>query len=162
MPSQLGVTATALRHPQFSSELDWSGVTLAAATTAFPTEQGKSHYYAARATDALPLRVGSQSEKFLFYRGVANFDVPLSARAADDGDRRAAEPRFRNHSERRFVRAARIVVWVSHRRTVARHDDACVAVAHGDSRVTSRRPRENAHRRGTLSARSIRNARNVA
>jgi len=81
--SQLGVTATALRHPQFSSELDWSGVTLAAATTAFPTEHGKSHYYAARATDALSLRVGSQSEKFLFYRGVANFDVPLSARATD-------------------------------------------------------------------------------
>jgi hypothetical protein len=84
-PFQVGVTATVLRHPQFVSELDWSGVTLAPATTAFPTEQGKSHYYAARATDALPLRVGSQSEKFLFYRGVANFDVPLSARATDGG-----------------------------------------------------------------------------
>lgn len=83
MPFSLGVTATALRHPQFASELDWSAVTLAPATTAFPTELGKSHYYAARETDALPLRVGSQSEKFLFYRGVANFDVPLSARAAD-------------------------------------------------------------------------------
>jgi len=83
-PSRLGVTATALRHPQFSSELDWSGVTLAA-NAAFPTEAGKSHYYAARATDALPLRVGSQSEKFLFYRGVANFDVPLSARAVAGG-----------------------------------------------------------------------------
>ena len=83
-PSRLGVTATALRHPQFSSELDWSGVTLAA-NAAFPTEAGKSHYYAARATDALPLRVGSQSEKFLFYRGVANFDVPLSARAVASG-----------------------------------------------------------------------------
>lgn len=84
-PSRLGVTSTVLRHPQFSSELDWSGVTLAGATNAFPTEQGKSHYYAARATDALPLRVGSQSEKFLFYRGVANFDVPLSARAVEGG-----------------------------------------------------------------------------
>ena len=84
-PSRLGVTATALRHPQFSSELDWSGVTLGAVTNAFPTEQGKSHYYAARETDALPLRVGSQSEKFLFYRGVANFDVPLSARAVGAG-----------------------------------------------------------------------------
>ena len=142
MPFALGVTATALRHPQFASELDWSGVTLAAATTAFPTEQGKSHYYAARETDALPLRVGSQSEKFLFYRGVANFDVPLSARAARRRGRRAAEPRFRSDSECRPVRAARIVVGVPHRRTTAQHDDACGAVAHGDSRVASRRPRE--------------------
>lgn len=84
-PFQLGVTATALRNPQFASGLDWSGVTLAAATSSLPTEQGKSHYYAARATDALPVRVGSQTEKFLFYRGVANFDVPLSARAAEGG-----------------------------------------------------------------------------
>ena len=79
MPFALGVTATALRHPQFASELDWSGVTLAAATTAFPTEQGKSHYYAARETDALPLRVGSQSESSC---SIAVSELRRCARAA--------------------------------------------------------------------------------
>ena len=52
----------------------------------FPTEPGKSHYYAARETEATSLRVGSQSEKFLFYRGVANFDIALSARPSKNGD----------------------------------------------------------------------------
>src|SRR5207253_2438154 len=40
-----------------------------------------SHYYAARATDANPIRINSkdssETEKFLFYRGVASFKAPL-------------------------------------------------------------------------------------
>ena len=48
----------------------------------FPRESGPSHYYAARATDASPVQVGAQQEKFLFYRGLASFPVALSARAA--------------------------------------------------------------------------------
>ena len=51
----------------------------------FPTGQGASHYYAARETDAAPLQVGSEKEKFLFYRGVGSFPLPLSARASQDG-----------------------------------------------------------------------------
>src|SRR5947209_4523062 len=35
-----------------------------------PVENGPSRYYAARQTDSAPLTVGSQNEKFLFYRGV--------------------------------------------------------------------------------------------
>jgi hypothetical protein len=50
-----------------------------------PTDSGKSHYYAARETDAASLQVGSQQEKFLFYRGIANFPVPVSANVARDG-----------------------------------------------------------------------------
>ena len=50
----------------------------------FPVEAGKSHYYAARETDASPVQVGSQHEKFLFYRGLASFPVPLSARVNPD------------------------------------------------------------------------------
>jgi hypothetical protein len=50
-----------------------------------PTDSGKSHYYAARETDAASLQVGSQQEKFLFYRGIANFPVPVSATVARDG-----------------------------------------------------------------------------
>jgi hypothetical protein len=77
----MGVTSTALHDPRFSSMIEWPRVVVAPnSSRAFATEPGKSHYYAARATEASPLSVGNQSEKFLFYRGVANFDVPLSAR----------------------------------------------------------------------------------
>jgi hypothetical protein len=58
-----------------------------------PNEEKKSRYYAARETDAVPLRVASfeenhtalEQEKFLFYRGVGTFDMPLSVRAWGDG-----------------------------------------------------------------------------
>lgn len=52
---------------------------------ALPIESGVSRYYAARATDAAPLAVGDQHEKFLFYRGVGTFPVPLSVRLTGDG-----------------------------------------------------------------------------
>jgi hypothetical protein len=45
-----------------------------------PVEGAPSHYYPARETDAALLRVGRQHERFLFYRGVGTFALPLSAR----------------------------------------------------------------------------------
>jgi hypothetical protein len=48
-----------------------------------PDEGEPSHYYAARATNALPVAVGDQQEKFLFYRGVGTFQPPLEARTGD-------------------------------------------------------------------------------
>jgi hypothetical protein len=51
----------------------------------FPVEAGKSHYYAARDTDASAVQVGSQHEKFLFYRGLASFPVPVTAKVEPDG-----------------------------------------------------------------------------
>jgi hypothetical protein len=51
----------------------------------FPIESEPSRYYAARDTDAAPIAVGDQREKFLFYRGVGSFPVPLSPRVASDG-----------------------------------------------------------------------------
>src|SRR5215510_4295255 len=55
----------------------------------FARENTDTHYYAARATAASPLSVqsprGEQRERFLFYRGVSAFSVPLSARIASDG-----------------------------------------------------------------------------
>jgi hypothetical protein len=66
--------------------LEWENVKVSPkASPEFPTEQGASHYYAARDTDAAPLQVGSQSEKFLFYRGVGTFPLPLSAQTTSDG-----------------------------------------------------------------------------
>lgn len=51
----------------------------------FAIESGHSRYYAARGTDAAPITVGNQHEKFLFYRGVGRFQIPLTARPASDG-----------------------------------------------------------------------------
>jgi hypothetical protein len=66
--------------------LEWQNVKISPkASPEFPTEQGTSHYYAARQTDAAPLQVGSQNEKFLFYRGVGTFPLPVSAQMTSDG-----------------------------------------------------------------------------
>ena len=54
-------------------------------TPVYPHEGGDSHYYAARATDAVPVQVNDQHEKFLFYRGVGGFQPPLSAAITSDG-----------------------------------------------------------------------------
>ena len=49
-----------------------------------PREERESPYYAARETASTPLFVkasaGEEREKFLFYRGVSSFAVPISAR----------------------------------------------------------------------------------
>ena len=69
--------------------IDWDGfVAQPGAKENFPVDQSKSHYYPARETDAAPLSIGDEQkveqEKFLFYRGVGNFDLPLSVRLKDD------------------------------------------------------------------------------
>ena len=51
-----------------------------------PVDYKDSHYYPARETDAAPVQVCGmsgqpvQQEKFLFYRGVGTFDLPLSVK----------------------------------------------------------------------------------
>jgi hypothetical protein len=55
----------------------------------FPRESGDSRYYAARNTSATPVRVktptGDQLERFLFYRGVSDIPLPISAILTPDG-----------------------------------------------------------------------------
>jgi len=65
--------------------IEWNNVKVRpGGAPAFPTGGDSSgHYYAARETDAAPLTVGTQNEKFLFYRGVGRFRIPLTARIAD-------------------------------------------------------------------------------
>jgi hypothetical protein len=71
-------------NPSYNT-IEWNGIKVSPNMRAdFPTG-GKNHYYAARATDAAPLRVGSQNEKFLFYRGVGSFPPPLTAKLLEDG-----------------------------------------------------------------------------
>ena len=65
--------------------IDWGRFTVVpGAEPRLPVEQGESHYYPARETDAAPLRVcgarATEFEKFLFYRGVGNFDLPVTVR----------------------------------------------------------------------------------
>jgi len=68
------------------SHLEWNNVKVRPGSTpTFASDGRVSHYYAARQTDALPVRVGNQDEKFLFYRGVGNFPVPLSAEVTSSG-----------------------------------------------------------------------------
>jgi hypothetical protein len=65
----------------------WPQVTVSpGAASEFPVSRGASHYYAAREVEAAPLRVGQEQEKFLFYRGAGEFELPLSALLTGNGD----------------------------------------------------------------------------
>ena len=66
--------------------IEWNHVEVLPDTSpALPDSAGGSHYYAARKTDSAPLQVGDEAEKLLFYRGIADFDVPVQARFLPDG-----------------------------------------------------------------------------
>ena len=45
----------------------------------FRVEREPNHYYVARETDAAPLPVGPERERFLFYRGVGRIPPPIAA-----------------------------------------------------------------------------------
>jgi hypothetical protein len=69
-----------------SNTIAWSDVKISPRAPAdFPLERGANHYYVARQTDASPLQVGEQKEKFLFYRGVGRFAPPIAATVSADG-----------------------------------------------------------------------------
>jgi hypothetical protein len=71
--------------PVRDGHIEWNSLQIAPGETAdLPHSNGASHYYAARNADANLLRIGDQQEKLLFYRGIANFSVPLSARIAGE------------------------------------------------------------------------------
>ena len=76
------------QHPDGS--IAWDSVALSPILReVFPRENLDNHYYAARMTSSTPLRVktsaGEQQEKFLFYRGVSTFSVPVSAKLTTAG-----------------------------------------------------------------------------
>jgi hypothetical protein len=69
-----------------TGRIEWPAVRIRpAATPALPDERDGSHYYAARETDSAIVQVNGQSEKFLFYRGLANFPVPIAATSDSEG-----------------------------------------------------------------------------
>ncbi len=84
LPPNLGGIDTSLMS--LIGGLEWKNIEVEPDSAPdLPREDRPSRYYAARATDASPIEVDGQHEKFLFYRGVGRFAVPLSARVYDDG-----------------------------------------------------------------------------
>jgi hypothetical protein len=107
--SHVGPTAENLYNPilrqaSANGSIAWDSVTLApSGRPEFPSGDRNNHYFAARMTSSTPLRVktasGEQQEKFLFYRGVSAFSVPLSATMDTDG-----KLRVKNRSEQEIPR----------------------------------------------------------
>jgi hypothetical protein len=54
-------------------------------STKFARGRAPSHYYAARDTDAAPLELNGERERFLFYRGIGGFAAPVLAQLDEDG-----------------------------------------------------------------------------
>jgi hypothetical protein len=80
-------TAATMTGPIYNNgSIDWNEVSaLPGANLKFPSTVGTSRYYAARETDATPLRIGHEQEKFIFYRGVGSFRPPVRAHYGTDG-----------------------------------------------------------------------------
>jgi hypothetical protein len=77
--------AGALAPPDVESRITWPSVRVRpGGSEAYPTTEDRSHYYAARETDAVPLESGSNTEKFLFYRGIGRFAPPFTATVRSD------------------------------------------------------------------------------
>ena len=65
----------------FRGDIAWANVRVRPGSRpAFRAERQKNHYYVARETDAAPLQVGSDEERFLFYRGVGRIPPPITAK----------------------------------------------------------------------------------
>lgn len=72
---------------EVGTSIDWGRLkVMPGAAVNLPVEYKESHYYPARETDAAPVQVCStegkqaQQEKFLFYRGVGTFGLPVSVK----------------------------------------------------------------------------------
>jgi len=91
----MNLSRPGLTEPEATGSMFWSGVRILPQARSsseseswsemFPDDRQPSHYYAARMTDASPIQVGGEREKFLFYRGVASFESPIDATIAENG-----------------------------------------------------------------------------
>jgi hypothetical protein len=69
--------------------VDWGNITVTpGAIESLPIESKVSHYYAARETDAALIQVCGKKEieheKFLFYRGIGSFNLPLNIKLENE------------------------------------------------------------------------------
>ena len=72
-----------------NTSIAWSNIVInPKSEICYQQEAKESHYYPARETDAAPIAIqnGQQTEyeKFLFYRGTGNFDLPLSVQLSNN------------------------------------------------------------------------------
>ena len=85
-PKPAGLSDHDTTQDAFEGEIAWRSVRVApGARGDFRVEREPSHYYVARETDAAPLRVGSELERFLFYRGVGRLPPQIAATVSSDG-----------------------------------------------------------------------------
>lgn len=81
---------TALLDGERNGSIAWNSVTVSPGLSVnLPQDDSQNHYYAARETAAAPVlvktRKGVQQEKFLFYRGVSVFSLPIAAQPMANG-----------------------------------------------------------------------------
>ncbi len=84
------LTDVSLYQKSTDGSITWDSVKVEPGSAAgLPREERDNHYYAARDAAASPVRVatssGDQREKFLFYRGVSTFPVPVSVTLTPEG-----------------------------------------------------------------------------
>jgi len=89
-PNRILATAR-LNELQTDGSIAWNNVAVSPNLGGeFPREVDWNRYYAAREPSSTPLRVktpaGDQEEKFLFYRGVSDAPLPVSANQNSDGE----------------------------------------------------------------------------
>lgn len=78
-------------NARFESGITWGKIKLLPNETPnFLRDAADSHYYPARETDSVPIQVCNadktkiEKEKFLFYRGIGDFELPLNAKLESD------------------------------------------------------------------------------
>ena len=105
-----------IRDPNLESQITWKNVEITPGATG-----GSSDGVGGRAITTRPARptrrrssVGSQQEKFLFYRGVGQFEPPLTAKFEANGTDPDREPRWRAHRRRHPLREPRRLDRISH------------------------------------------------
>lgn len=90
-PNDRNFLNAAFSQKQSDGSVTWNRIALRpSGGGSLPHDQKDSRYYAARSTSSTPLSVrtakGTQSEKFLFYRGVSSEDSPVNAKLLADGN----------------------------------------------------------------------------
>ncbi len=86
-PRTAGTQNAPMSANTMSDTLTWKNIRVEPGGSArFPLERGPNHYYVARETDAAPLQVGADRERFLFYRGVGRLPPPIAAVVLHDGN----------------------------------------------------------------------------
>jgi hypothetical protein len=85
-PKPAGLSDHATTQDAFEGDIAWRSVRVdPGGRTDFRVERQPGHYYIARETDAAPLQVGAEHERFLFYRGVGRLPPPIAATVSGNG-----------------------------------------------------------------------------